>query len=248
VKTSVEPHDAIAAHGLVHSFGRLRALRGLDLRVPGATTLVMFGANGSGKTTLLRILAGLLRADSGQLRVLGQAYPTSADFRSRIGMLAHESMLYTDLTARENLEYYARLYRVSDPIRVARVLERTQLTDAAERPVRGFSRGMLQRLSLARAVLHDPDLLLLDEPFSGLDPGGCEILSELLAEQKQIRRTVILTTHDFARGLSVADRAVIIHRGRTAWKSGQRLPSAADMADIYRHTIANVQPAARENR
>jgi len=214
-------------------------LRGLDLRVPEATTVVLFGANGSGKTTLLKVLAGLLRADSGELRVLGQSYPTHAEFRNRVAMLAHESMLYADLTARENLDYYARLYRVRNRARVQEVLERTRLDEAAERPVRGFSRGMLQRLSLARSVLHDPELLLLDEPFSGLDPGGCDLLGGLIEEQKRRGRTVILTTHDFERGLSVADRAVLIHRGRAAWQSNRRLPCATDMSEIYRHTLAS---------
>ncbi len=225
---------AVAARGLVRKFGRVRALRGLDLDVARGSTLALFGANGSGKTTLLRILGGLTAPGEGSVVVLGKALPATSSLRSRIGMLGHESMLYADLTARENLEHYARLYGVGDNKGRAReMLALARLSDAAERPVRGFSRGMLQRLAVARTILHDPELVLLDEPFTGLDQEGTQILEEIIAEQRLRKRTVILTTHDFARGLAVADAATIIHRGRAVWSARENLPDPAQFARTY---------------
>jgi heme exporter protein A len=181
----------IRGRGVEKRYGRKRVLRGIDLAVPRGGFAVVTGPNGSGKTTLLRLLAGLAQPTRGDLLV-------DAD-RSRIGYLAHEPLVYRELTAVENLELYGRLYRVAERReRVGMLLERFTLWDVRNERVSTYSRGMTQRLALCRALLHDPDLLVLDEPFSALDEGGAALLDrelESLAEQ----RTVVLTTHDPAR-------------------------------------------------
>ena len=223
--------DAIAARGVERRFGPVRALRGVDLDVACGETLAIFGSNGAGKTTLLRILAGLLRTSAGTIRVLGQSVPGDAPLRRRLGVVAHEPFVYPDLSAAENLSYYARLYRVSQA-RVEALLAEVGLSDAAARPARTYSRGMLQRLSLARAVLHDPELLLLDEPFSGLDATGAEVLAAVLARLRAAGATVVLTTHDFERGLAAASAAAVLHRGRVAWRADAKLPAADAMREV----------------
>jgi len=181
----------IRGRGVEKRYGRKRVLRGIDLAVPRGGFAVVTGPNGSGKTTLLRLLAGLAQPTRGDLLV-------DAD-RSRIGYLAHEPLVYRELTAVENLELYGRLYRVAERReRVGMLLERFTLWDVRNERVSTYSRGMTQRLALCRALLHDPDLLVLDEPFSALDEGGAALLDrelESLAEQ----RTVVLTTHDPGR-------------------------------------------------
>ncbi len=224
---------AVAVRGLERRFGTLRVLRGLDLEVAAGDTVAIFGSNGAGKTTFLRILAGLLSPDRGEVSLFGTPLPGPASLRRRIGVVAHDSYLYGDLTAAENLDYYGRLYGVADGDRSLSLLERVSLADAADRPVRTFSRGMLQRLALARAMLHEPDLVLFDEPFSGLDPTGATLLFETLDELKRAGCTILLTTHDFARGLGCADRAVMLHGGRVAWQSRDGVPTAAEMAEIF---------------
>jgi heme exporter protein A len=230
--------DAIAARGVERRFGPVRALRGVDLDVARGETLAIFGSNGAGKTTLLRVLAGLLRASAGDVRVLGQPVPGDAPLRRRLGVLAHEPFVYSDLSAAENLFYYARLYGIRSRERVDALLAEVGLRDAAARPARTYSRGMLQRLSLARAVLHEPDLLLLDEPFSGLDATGAEVLGSVLARLRARGATVVLTTHDFDRGLAAATAAVVLHRGRVAWRADGTLPDADAMREVCMRVTA----------
>ena len=222
---------AVAAHGVERRFGGVRALRGVDLEVAGGETLAIFGSNGAGKTTLLRILAGLLRPNAGAVRLFGQPLPGEASLRRRIGVVGHESFIYGDLSATENLSYYARLYGVG-AARGAELLAEVGLRDAAHRPARTYSRGMLQRLSLARAILHEPDLLLLDEPFTGLDALGGDVLAGVFARVRAAGATIVLTTHDFERGIEAATRAVVLHRGRIAWSADGVLPAASAMREI----------------
>jgi len=178
----------IRGRGVEKRYGRKRVLRGVDIAVPRGGFAVVTGPNGSGKTTLLRLLAGLAQPTRGDLLV-------DAD-RSRIGYLAHEPLVYRELTAVENLELYGRLYRVAERReRVGMLLERFSLWDARNERVSTYSRGMTQRLALCRALLHDPDLLVLDEPFSALDEGGAALLDREL-ESLAGQRTVVLTTHD----------------------------------------------------
>jgi len=228
----------VQLRGLTRRFGATPILRGLDLTVAAGETLALFGPNGAGKTTLLRTLAGLLRANEGEARVFGTALPGGARLRRRLGYLGHESSLYRDLSPHENLRYYARLYGIEDPDRPQAMLARVGLERFADRRVATFSRGMLQRLGLARALLHEPDLLLLDEPLTGLDPSGGELLAQLLAEQRSRGATVLMATHDLERALASATRAVIVSRGRIAWDSGPALPDVATMALRYSQAMA----------
>ena len=228
---------AVVVEGVHRRFGSLRVLKGLDLEIAKGEAVVLFGANGSGKTTMLRILAGLSRPEAGTVRVLGTRLPGGSTLRRRIGMVAHESWLYGDLSASENLRYYSRLYRIEGNGVVERAIAAVGLEAAAERPARTFSRGMLQRLALARACLHGPELLLLDEPFTGLDPEGAESFCAMLTALGRTETTVLLTTHDIRRGLAVAGRALLLHKGRMAWDSGPELPDVEMMQEVYKRTV-----------
>ena len=209
----------IVAEGLRRDFGGAPVLAGLDLTVDAGELVVLLGANGAGKTTLLRVLATLLRPSGGGLRIFGEdasRRPPAA--RRRLGHVGHESACYPDLTGQENLQFYAELHGVPDPAgRIADLLRWAGLEGAARRPVRVYSRGMAQRLALARALLHGPELLLLDEPFSGLDPHGTTRLQALLAELRLSGHAIVLSTHDIERVAPVATRVAILHRGRIAW-------------------------------
>ena len=226
----------VEAERLGKSFGRTAVLRDVGLRITAGETIALFGPNGAGKSTLLRVCGTLMTPTAGALRLFG-GDGRSAAARRRIGLVAHQSFLYPDLTARENLLFYSSLYGLADGARLADAwLARVDLADACDRPVRAFSRGMEQRLSLARALLHDPELVLLDEPWSGLDAAAADWLDALLGELRARGRTVVAATHDFARGLGVADRAVILHRGRIAWEG----PVAADVDARYREITGAV--------
>lgn len=209
----------IVARGLRRDFARVPVLAGVDLTVEAGELVVLLGSNGAGKTTLLRVLATLLRPSGGVLTLFGEdasRRPPAA--RRRLGHVGHESACYPDLTGRENLEFHAELHGVSDPAsRIAELLRWAGLEDAARRPVRVYSRGMAQRLALARALLHDPDLLLLDEPFSGLDPAAVRRLETLLAELRRSGHAIVLSTHDLDHVAAVATRVAMLHRGCIAW-------------------------------
>jgi heme exporter protein A len=205
---------AIEAAGLEKRFGPISALRGLDLSVPGGASLAVVGPNGAGKTTLLRLLAGLARPTAGRLAV-GPPEPDRRRRRAGIGYLGHATLLYPALTARENLVFAGRLYDVADPAaRAAELLDAHDLSGFADRPAGAFSRGMAQRVAIARALVHDPPLLLLDEPFTGLDPDAAEALAARLDRLHDGGRTVVLVTHDLARAASFAERVVLLRRGR----------------------------------
>jgi heme exporter protein A len=195
---------AIELEGAGRAFGERVVLRDLSLRVEEGTTLAVLGANGSGKTTLLRMLAALLRPHAGTVRVLGAELPRESwRVRGRLGLLAHEPLLYRDLTARENLRFHARLHRVAFR-RVDELLERVGLGLRADEPLRQYSRGMVQRAAICRAVLHDPELLLLDEPHANLDAAGVEAVAPLLAGA----RTRVLVSHDVAAATAEADQVL----------------------------------------
>jgi heme exporter protein A len=202
----------------------------LTLRVGGGEAVAIFGPNGAGKSTLLRLCATLHRPTSGTLRLFGSDDPGPA-VRRRIGVVAHQSLCYPDLTARENLIFFGRAYGIAAPEQVADAwLARVALEDVANRPVRIFSRGMEQRLALARALLHAPDLLLLDEPWTGLDTTAGDLLAAQLAALRREGRTILTATHDVGRGLAIADRVLVLHRGRIAWESAvdDDTPAALD--------------------
>ncbi|HKJ24669.1 MAG TPA: heme ABC exporter ATP-binding protein CcmA [Myxococcota bacterium] len=207
---------AIEARGLEKRFGPVSALRNLDLSVPAGTSLAVVGPNGAGKTTLLRLLAGLARPSAGRLEV-GPPDPDRRRRRAGIGYLGHATLLYAALTARENLVFAARLQGVSDPdARAGALLASHGLEGFADRCVGEFSRGMAQRVAIARALVHDPPLVLLDEPFTGLDPDAAEGLAARLVGLHDGGRTVILVTHDLARAATFAERVVLLRRGALA--------------------------------
>ncbi|HJQ83400.1 MAG TPA: heme ABC exporter ATP-binding protein CcmA, partial [Candidatus Binatia bacterium] len=209
----------IRAAGLMRAFAGVPVLSGVDLDVAAGEGVAIVGANGSGKTTLLRVLALLLRPNGGRLALFGVDGRTAAPaVRRRIGYVGHESLCYPDLTAAENLAFYARLFDVADAeVRIATLLEWAGLDGVGRRPVRVYSRGMSQRLALARALLHQPELLLLDEPFSGLDAAAVAALQERLAALRTAGHAIVLTTHDLERAAPVATRVAVLHRGRIVW-------------------------------
>ncbi len=197
-------------------FGRFAALVNLNLRVAAGEVLVLFGRNGAGKTTFLHLAATLMRPTEGRL-IYGDDEGSSVDeeIRRRIGLVSHASFLYPDLTVRENLAFYAQLYGLSDTDSVVdEAIRRADLAARADSPVRSLSRGMHQRLTIARAVLHRPSLLLLDEPYTGLDPVSADRLSHLLTDFREQGTAAILTTHDLERGLAAADRVALLASGR----------------------------------
>ena len=204
--------EAIALDRLERRYGDRDVLSGVSLRVPEGATLTVFGANGAGKTTLLRVLATLLRPHGGSAEVLGATLPGDAwRVRGRVGLMGHEPLLYPRLTGRENLTLHARLHGLP-PARVDELLDAVGLRERADDPVDELSRGMVQRLSAARAVLPDPPLVLLDEPRAGLDPGAAEQLEPLIGRSSG--RTRVLVTHDAERGLEEADLAFGLRDGR----------------------------------
>jgi heme exporter protein A len=202
----------IELEGLTRRYGEREALSDVSLTLDAGQTLVVFGPNGAGKTTLLRVLATLLRPHGGTARVLGQALPKEAwRVRGQVGFLGHASLLYRDLTARENLRYHARLHAA--PLeRIDELLDAVGLARRGDDPVHTYSQGMVQRAAVARAILHDPPLLLLDEPTANLDPHAAALMEPLIGAASG--RTRVLTSHDPVGGLEGADVALGLRAGR----------------------------------
>ena len=209
---------AISAVGLRKDYGDRSVLMSVDVSVPWGRTAVLFGPNGAGKTTLLRILGGLSRADAGEVQIAGLRMRRSGGrARTLLGFVGHQTLLYSDLTCRENLIFYAKLYGIDRPAsRIDSVLEQLNLADRAERRVRTLSHGMQKRLSVARAILHEPAVLLLDEPESGLDADSVASLGDLLQDWAASGKTALLTTHSAEIGQAWADRIFRLERGRLA--------------------------------
>jgi heme exporter protein A len=226
---------AIEAEGIVFSFGQTRALRGVSLRVERGESIAIFGPNGAGKTTFLKVLAALLRPEEGSVLIEGvDARTDPVGYRRLIGVISHQPYVYPQLTGRENLEFYARMHGLAEVKRVAdRALDEMGLGGVADRAASAYSRGMLQRLAIGRALLHDPPVLLLDEPFTGLDHQARQKLEALLTDLRDGRRTVILTSHDIDAGLGLADRIAVLARGAMAFEA--RTPSLGpdDFVDRY---------------
>jgi heme exporter protein A len=226
------PPAAIELDGLTRRYGERVALQDVTLTVPAGTTLVVFGPNGAGKSTLLRVLATLLRPHSGVVRVLGRALPDDGwAVRGRIGLLTHEPLLYRDLSGRENLRFHARLHGVAFD-RVEELLDRVGLRLRADDRVHTYSRGMVQRLAVCRAVLHDPDVLLLDEPRANLDPAAADLVEPLIGAASG--RTRVVTSHDPAGGLAEADIALGLRGGRTAFVAPVDHVRNAEIGALYR--------------
>jgi heme exporter protein A len=231
---------AIEAEGVGFSFGALRVLRGVSLWVEEGAVLSVFGPNGAGKTTLLKILAGLLKPETGKVRIEGiELGQDPARFRKSIGVISHHPYVYPRLSGRENLEFYGRLYGLKDPRTEARrILEDMGLTPVMDREVSTYSRGMLQRLAVGRALLHRPRVLLLDEPFTGLDQQARERLETLLSTLRDGERTVLLTTHDVGGGLGLADRVAVLANGSIAIEMPTTGLDDGAFLDRYREVTA----------
>ena len=203
---------AIEIKDLSKDFGRVIALRKVDLLVESGEFVTVFGRNGAGKSTLLNLIGGITRPSEGQVRVFGDD-PQELANRKRLAVISHEVFLYDLLSALENLEFTAAMYGISNPAeRIVQVLKDVGLYHRRFDITGTFSRGMLQRLTIARALLHEPGILLLDEPFTGLDQHAIALLTDLLAQQKTAGRTILLTTHDLHLGFALADRYVILEK------------------------------------
>jgi heme exporter protein A len=223
---------AVEVEGLARHYGEREALSGVSLSLRAGQTLVVFGPNGAGKTTLLRVLATLLRPHRGSVRVLGESVPERGwAVRGRIGLLAHEPLLYRELTARENLRFHASLHDVSHE-RVELLLAAVGMEGRAAEPLRTLSRGMVQRVAVARAVLHDPELLLLDEPRSNLDPAAVELVEPLIGAASG--RTRVICSHDPSGGLAEADVVLGLRNGHPALLAAAEDLDAAAITELYR--------------
>jgi heme ABC exporter ATP-binding subunit CcmA len=234
---------AIHAASLVKTFGRRAAVAGVNLTLSAGDCLALFGPNGAGKTTLLRLLAGLLKPTAGRARVQGVDVRGDARARARIGLISHHSMLYAPLTALENVVFAARLYGLPDARASARAaLDAMRVLDRADVPVRVLSRGLQQRVAIARAIVHAPSVILLDEPYAGLDVSGAQALTRLLQNLRDQRATLILVTHNVGEGLALATHAAIMTAGAFARfdrREDSRGFDAQQYASEYRHLVAS---------
>jgi heme exporter protein A len=231
----------IRLDGVVKQYGLNPVLRGVDLSVEAGEFVTLVGPNGAGKSTLMGIIATLLRPSSGDVYVGGWRLPEQADrVRRHIGLVSHNSLLYRDLTAAENLTFFAKLYQLEDAeARVIEALRKVGLFARQRDPVGTFSRGMVQRLTIARATLHEPDVLLLDEPYTGLDQEATQLLDDLLREETARGRTILMITHDLGHGLGLADRLAILYGGRIAREVSRSEISPAAVYDLYAEVTMN---------
>jgi heme exporter protein A len=232
---------AIDAEGLVRAFGERRAVNEVTFALQPGECLALFGPNGAGKTTLLRMLAGLLRPTKGVAHVGGAALHDAPAVRVQVGLISHHSLLYAPLTARENVEFAARLYGVPDaPAAALASLARMRVADRAETPVRRLSRGLQQRVSIARAMVHAPRVVLLDEPFTGLDEVGARALTDAIGELKAQGAALVLVTHNLAEGLALGTHVGIMLAGRLVRLARRDAVDAATFAAEYRALVTEL--------
>jgi heme exporter protein A len=224
---------------LIKRFGLKTVLRGLDFNVEKGEFVALLGPNGAGKTTFLRILSSLSRPSLGQVSIAGYSLPAqSAAVRRRLGVVSHMPLLYGDLTAEENLQFYGRMYNLPElSQRVDEVLVMVGLSARRRDLVRTFSRGMQQRLAIGRAVLHDPQVMLFDEPYTGLDQDASEMLDGVLRRVAAEGRTVVMTSHDLARAETLASRFDILSRGVIAASASQASLGTGNLLDFYKQVL-----------
>ena len=230
----------ISVKKLVKRFGLKTVLRGLDFEVQPGEFVALLGPNGAGKTTFLRILASLSRPSLGEVHVAGYSLPNEASaVRARLGVVSHLPLLYGDLTAEENLRFYGRMYNIANPeARITEVLEMVGLDMRRRDLVRTFSRGMQQRLAIGRAVLHDPDVVLFDEPYTGLDQDASSMLDDVLKTVAAKGRTVVMTSHDLARAEDLATRFDILSRGVITASITQKKLRKSNLLTFYKEALA----------
>jgi heme exporter protein A len=211
----------------------------VSFALAGGECLALFGPNGAGKSTLLRMLGGLLKPTRGEARLAGRRVDDDPTVRAGVGLLSHQSLLYAALTARENVTFAARLHGVPDPERAAlAALERLRVADRADTPVRRLSRGLQQRVSAARAVVHTPRVLLLDEPYTGLDAAGAEALTETLTALAAGGAALVLVTHHLEEGLALATQVAVLHRGLIAFQAPRAAVDPGDFGRVYRELVS----------
>lgn len=230
----------ITVKKLVKRFGLKTVLRGVDFEVQPGEFVALLGPNGAGKTTFLRILASLSRPSIGEVNIAGYKLPhEAAQVRARLGVVSHLPLLYGDLTAEENLRFYARMYNIPNyELRVTEVLEMVGLEARRRDLVRTFSRGMQQRLAIGRAVLHDPDVVLFDEPYTGLDQDASSMLDDVLKTVAAKGRTVVMTSHDLARAEDLATRFDILSRGVISASASRKELRRTNLLTFYRQALA----------
>jgi heme exporter protein A len=230
----------ITVKKLVKRFGLKTVLRGVNFEVQPGEFVALLGPNGAGKTTFLRILASLSRPSLGEVNIAGYRLPNqAAQVRARLGVVSHLPLLYGDLTADENLRFYARMYNLPNiEERITEVLEMVGLDTRRRDLVRTFSRGMQQRLAIGRAVLHDPDVVLFDEPYTGLDQDASSMLDEVLKTVAAKGRTVVMTSHDLARAEDLATRFDILSRGVISASASRRELKKTNLLAFYKQALA----------
>lgn len=233
------PPPALEALALRRAFGPRRAVDGVSFALAAGECLALFGPNGAGKSTLLRLLGGLLKPTAGEARVAGRRVDDDPAVRAGVGLLSHHALLYASLTAQENVAFAARLHGVRDAEAAARAaLERLRVADRASTPVRRLSRGLQQRVAAARAVVHDPRVLLLDEPYTGLDAAGAEAMTETLTALAAAGAAMVLVTHHLDEGLALATQVAVLHAGQLALHAPRAaLGDAAGFARLYRDLV-----------
>jgi heme exporter protein A len=230
----------ITVKKLVKRFGMKAVLRGLDFEVQPGEFVALLGPNGAGKTTFLRILASLSRPSLGEVKVCGYQLPReAAQVRARLGVVSHLPLLYGDLTADENLRFYGRMYNLANlEARITEVLEMVGLENRRKDLVRTFSRGMQQRLAIGRAVLHDPEVMLFDEPYTGLDQDASSMLDGVLKTVAAQGRTVVMTSHDLARAEELATRFDVLSRGLIAASIDSTRLKQSNLLTFYKQALA----------
>jgi heme exporter protein A len=237
----VEPTNnefALEVRELSRTFGARKALDKVTFDLPRGAFLSIFGPNGAGKTTMLKVLSTLTAPSKGKARIMGlDVVEDAVELRERIGFISHNPLLYPDLTAEENLEFFADLYCIDDPkARVRELLTAVELDHRRLDAVRTFSRGMVQRLSIARSLLHKPDVIFLDEPYSGLDPHAMDILDSLIAQIRD-EHTFVMISHDLQKGLELCSHALILARGKIVLFDEREAIDPDAFAATYRATV-----------
>lgn len=229
---------ALEARGVTKRFGERLALQSVDLAVPEGAHVCLFGPNGAGKTTLLRVLATLVRPTQGKVFVQGiDASENPEQARARIGVVSHSAYLYPDLKAQENLLFFAKLYGIPNAeARVHELLKEVDLHSRRYDAVRTFSRGMTQRLSIARSLINDPSVLLLDEPYSGLDPFAADALDSILHRERQ-NRTIVMVSHDIEKGFSLCSHALVMAKGKIVLSKERSQIEEAAFEEQYRSIV-----------
>jgi len=233
----------IKAVGITKTIGRKTILNNIDLHIKPGEFITVFGPNGAGKSTLLKILSLVNKPSKGQLTIDGNnAVENPAEIRNKIGVISHQTFLNENLTASENLNFYGKMYGVPDlKNRIYNVLDEVGLEFSLNDPVRTFSRGMQQRLAIARAILHDPAILYLDEPYTGLDPHAIQILNNVLAELHHNQRTVFLITHNFEEGVNLSNRILFVVKGRIVYDGKKDAINKDELKKLY---LTKVEGAA----